>query len=178
MKYNRKRACIFHLILLGIISILMLFVRTGDWGIFRLTEKSTERDESYLSIVPNFGPKKWNWHFKLKFCTYSNLNMQNSIVMLTFFCFLVDILFLVKFGPKKSQIVSLIWNLVPRLIWICRTQQWFSLYLYLTGSNLFLEICFKKLNLLKLKFRTYTNSNMQNSRVIFLFSRLEVPFLG
>ena len=48
----------FHLILAGIISILILFVITGGWGFFRLTEKSIKRDETYLSIVPNFGPKK------------------------------------------------------------------------------------------------------------------------
>ena len=59
----------FHLILAGIISILILFVITGGWGFFRLTEKSIKRDETYLSIVPNFGPKKWNWQFKLKFRT-------------------------------------------------------------------------------------------------------------
>ena len=38
--------------------ILILFVRTWGWGLFRLTEKSIKRGESYLSIVPNFGPKK------------------------------------------------------------------------------------------------------------------------
>ena len=59
VKYNIKRTCIFHLILFGIISILILFVRTRGWSFFRLTEKSIiKRDESYLSIVPNFGPKK------------------------------------------------------------------------------------------------------------------------
>ena len=57
MKYNVNRACIFHLILVGIISILILFVRTGG-GAFGLTEKSIKGDETYLSIVPNFGPKK------------------------------------------------------------------------------------------------------------------------
>ena len=49
-----KRACIFHLILVGIICVLILFVRTEEWEFFRLTEKSIKRDESYLSIVPNF----------------------------------------------------------------------------------------------------------------------------
>ena len=34
-----------------------IFVRTGG-GAFGLTEKSIKGDETYLSIVPNFGPQK------------------------------------------------------------------------------------------------------------------------
>ena len=64
--------------------------------------------------------------------------MKNSIVMLTFFCFCVEILFLGKFGPKKLEIVSLSSSLILRLIWICRTQWWCSLYLFLTRGDLFL----------------------------------------
>ena len=91
--------------------------------------------------------------FKVKFGTQTNLNIQNSLVMFTFFVFLWKYPFWLTF-IQKSEIVSLSWNSAPRLIWICRTQWWCSLYLFLTGSNLFLEICFKKLKLLKLKYRT------------------------
>ena len=35
----------------------------------------------------NFCPKNQNSHFKLKFGTYTNSNMQNSMVMFIFFVF-------------------------------------------------------------------------------------------
>ena len=38
---------------------------------------------------------------------------------------------------KKIKIVSLSWNLVPRLIWISRIQWWCSIFLFLT-INIFL----------------------------------------
>ena len=34
-----------------------------------------------------FGPKSQNYQFKLKFGTYTNSNMENSMMMLTFFVF-------------------------------------------------------------------------------------------
>ena len=54
MEYNVKRACIFQLILVAILSILILSVnnRRGRGGEFCLTEKPVKRDESYLSTVP------------------------------------------------------------------------------------------------------------------------------
>ena len=51
----------------------------------------------------------------LKFGTQTNLNMQNSMVMLTFFNFRLGVYFLGKFGPKM-KIVTLCWNLVARII--------------------------------------------------------------
>ena len=53
MVINAKRE-----FLVGIIFILILFVKTGGvrgWGGVCLMEKSIKRDGSYLSIVPNFG---------------------------------------------------------------------------------------------------------------------------
>ena len=35
-------------------------------------------------FLGKFGPKNQNCHFKLKFCTWTKSNMQNSIVVLTF----------------------------------------------------------------------------------------------
>ena len=60
-------------------------------------------------FLGRFGPKNQNCQFKLKFGTYTNSNMQNSAV-------------------QKIKIVRLSWNLVPRLIWTCRTQWWCSLF--------------------------------------------------
>ena len=38
-----------------------------------------------MPFLGKFGPKNQNSHFKLKFGTYTNSNMQNSMVMFIFF---------------------------------------------------------------------------------------------
>ena len=43
-------------------------------------------------------PKNQNCQFKMKFSTYTNLNMQNSMVVFTFTLFRPEISFLGKFG--------------------------------------------------------------------------------
>ena len=75
---------------------------------------------------------------------------------------------------QKTRIVSLSWNLVPQLIWICRIQWWCSLFRF------WLEIPFlDKLGpqnqncQCKLKFGTQSNSNMQNAMTVFTFSILD-----
>ena len=55
---------------------------------------------------------------------------------------------------QKFKIVSLSWNLSPRLIQVCRIQWWCSLFLFQNGNTLFGQIW----------------SNMQNSMVMFTFS--------
>ena len=55
LKYNVKRACIFHLILVGILSILMILsVKNTGWFFFAYHHrtKSVKRDDSCLSTVP------------------------------------------------------------------------------------------------------------------------------
>ena len=47
-----------------------------------------------------FGSKNQNCQFKVKLDIYTNSNMQNSMVMFTFFRFQPEVLFLGKFGPK------------------------------------------------------------------------------
>ena len=37
-----------------------------------------------IPFLGKFGPKSQNYQFQLKFGTYTNSNMQNSIVMFTF----------------------------------------------------------------------------------------------
>ena len=44
-----------------------------------------------------------------------------------------------------------------------------SLFSFSTGSTLFAQICSKMLKLLKLKFESQSNSNMQNSLMLFTF---------
>ena len=68
--------------------------------------------------------------------------------------------------------------MVLTLIWICRIQWWSSLFLLLIGNNLFGQICFKKSNdQFKLKFGICTNSNMQNSIVVFTFFVFDQKFI-
>ena len=47
-----KGACILHLILVGILSILILSVKSRGEGMGGVFAKSVKRDESYLSTVP------------------------------------------------------------------------------------------------------------------------------
>ena len=71
---------------------------------------------------------------------------------------------------RKSQIVSLSWNLVPRLIRICRIYLC-SHFLFSTGNTLLGQIWSKKNQncQFKPKLCTKSNSNMQNAIVIFIF---------
>ena len=82
---------------------------------------------------------------------------------------------------KIKLSVSKGWNLVPTLIWIYRIQWWCSLFPFSTSNTLFRQILSKTRNCQsKLKFGTKTNSNMQNSMMIFAFFCLspEIPFWG
>ena len=75
---------------------------------------------------------------------------------------------------QKIKIVSLGWNLVPRLIWICKIEWWCSLFLFLTGSTFWGKLGPKNSNCpSKLKLGTKTKSNMQNLLVVLTFSVLE-----
>ena len=61
-------------------------------------------------------------------------------------------------------------NMAPSLIRLCRIQC-YSLFLFLSGNTLFGQIWSKNQNdQFKLKFRTYTNSDTQNSMAMFIFS--------
>ena len=94
---------------------------------------------------------------------------------------------------QKIEIVSLRWNLIPRLIRICWIQWCCSLFSFLTGNALLGQVWSKLLiftvsfvsdqknlfwgkfspkcqNLqVKAKFATSSNSNMQNSKAVFTF---------
>ena len=101
--------------------------------------------------------------------------MQNSMVMFTFSVFDWNYLFWANF-VQKIKFVNIGWNLVSRLIRMCRIQWWCSFFLFYLGwKNPFLD----KLGpqgqncQFKMKFGTYINSNMQNSMVVFSFSVLD-----
>ena len=83
---------------------------------------------SVFSFLAKLGPKNQNYQFKLKLGTWTNSNMQNSMVEL--------ILFVVDWKypfwtnlVQKIKIGSLSLKLVPRLIWKCRIR-WCSLFLF------------------------------------------------
>ena len=83
-----------------------------------------------------FGPKNQNCHFMLKFGTYINSSMQNSIMLFSFFVFEW------KYSSwtnlfQSIKLVTLCWNLVPRLNQICRIQGCYSLFLILECKWLF-----------------------------------------
>ena len=120
-----------------------------------------------MPFLGKFGPKNQNYQFKLKFVTWTNSNMQNSIGVFIFLVFdqkcrfwanLVQKVKIIslswnlvrKFGnlvlvsfsagntlfetiwSKKWKINSLMWNLIPRLIPICRIQTHLILFRYQT----------------------------------------------
>ena len=71
---------------------------------------------------------------------------------------------------QKIKIVTLCWNLVPSLIRICRTHWCYSLFCFWVEIPFLDKFGPKSQNShFKLKFGTYTNSNMQNSMAMFIF---------
>ena len=73
---------------------------------------------------------------KLKFDANTNLNMQNSMVMSTFFRFWLEIPFWGKLGPKNQNCLFKLIFGTYRLIQICRIQWWLSLLPLLNGNTL------------------------------------------
>ena len=92
------------------------------------------------------GQKNQNCQFKLKFDTKTNLNNQNSMMKFTFSVFEY------KYLPwanlvQKFKIVCSKWNLIQRLIRICKIQRWCLFYLFWTeNSYLFGKFCPKNCN--------------------------------
>ena len=69
----------------------------------------------------NLVKKNKNYHFKLKFGTKTDLNKQNSIMMFTFSVFDQPYLSWAN-SVQKFKIVCSKWDLIKRLIQICRIQ--------------------------------------------------------
>ena len=81
-----------------------------------------------ILFLGKFGPKNQNCQFKLKFGMETDLNMQSSVVVFIFsdldwkYFFWANLV-------QKIKIATLSWNMVPRLIWICRIQ-WKELFTF------------------------------------------------
>ena len=58
-----------------------------------------------MPFLIKLGPKNENCQFKLKFGTYTNSNMHNSIVIITFFLFPTGILLFEQIWSKKSKLL-------------------------------------------------------------------------
>ena len=99
-----------------------------------------------IPFLGKFAPKNHSCHFKLKFGTYTNSNMQNSMVMFIFFVFDRKYPFWANL-VQNIKIATLTWNLVPTLIRILRIQWCVSLFLFLSGNALFGQIWSEKSNL-------------------------------
>ena len=98
--------------------------------------------------------------------------MQNSVVIFTFSVFWPGLPFRTNL-LTKFKIVCFKWNLIPRLIQICRIQWWCSLSLLLTRNTLFGQIWSgeKKQNCqFKLYFDIQINLDIQISVLMFTFS--------
>ena len=89
-----------------------------------------------IPFLAKFVPKNQNWQFKLKFGTWTNSNMQNSMLMFSFSVLDQKDPFWANLF-QKVKVVSLRWNLMPWLIWTCRIQWWGSFSLFLIGNTLF-----------------------------------------
>ena len=73
--------------------------------------------------------KKKNCQFKLKLDSYTNLSMKSLTVVFTFSVIYRKYPFCVNL-VQKIKIISLSWDLVLRLIWICTIQWWCSFFVF------------------------------------------------
>ena len=90
-------------------------------------------------FLSKFDSNIQNCQFKLKPGTQTNSSNQDSMVMFIYSVLDRKYPFWAKLIPN-FKIVSLSWNLVSRLIRICRIQWRYSLFLFETGNTLFWQI--------------------------------------
>ena len=95
--------------------------------------------------------------------------MQNSAVICIFSVFERIYSFWLT-SVQKIKSVSISWNLVPRLIWICRIQWCRSLFSIFDKLHFLGKLGPKiQSSLFKVKYGTASNSNKKNSMVIVTF---------
>ena len=103
-----------------------------------------------IVFLGKFGPKNQNYHFKLKFSGQPNSHMQNSVMLLTFFVFDQKYPFWENL-VQQMKIVSLRYNLIPRLIQICRIKCRYSLFLFSIRNALFCANLVQIVNIVSLR---------------------------
>ena len=96
--------------------------------------------------------------------------MQNSTKLFTLFVFDRKYQFCASLA-QKIKIASLRWNLIPRLIRMCRIKWLLFTFFPFDRKYFFLRKFSVKCQTyqFKLKFSAWTNSNMQSSMAIFTF---------
>ena len=125
-----------------------------------------------------FSSRSQNFQLKLKFGTWTNSNMLNSMMLFSFFVFEWKYPFSTNL-VQKIKIFTLSWNLVPTLIRACRIQWWCSFFSFWSEIIFWDKFSPNSKNYqLRLKYGTYTNSNMQNSMMLFTFFEWKCLFLA
>ena len=79
------------------------------------------------TLLGKSGPTNQNCQFRLKFATRTNSNMRNSMIMFTSSVFDHKYPFRLNL-VQIFKIVCSKWNLIQRLIWICKIQWWCLFY--------------------------------------------------
>ena len=100
-----------------------------------------------IPFLGKFGPKTQNYQFKLKFCTQTNSNMQNSMVMFTFSVFDWKYLFGQIWSKKSKLTVSAEILHQTNLNMQNYVENMCSHFLSQTKKTLFWQIWSKKSNL-------------------------------
>ena len=94
----------------------------------------------------------WEWFILVKIFNSLRNHIINSMFIMPNMSFIAGCiscqkLLLVAKNCLKSASAPLSWNLVPRLIWVCKIQWWCSLFLFLTRNTLFGQVWWKNSNL-------------------------------
>ena len=110
-------------------------------------------DREYL-FWANLVSKNLKSLFKVRFDTYTNSNMQNSM-MLTFSVLDRKYPFLANLVANFK--IVFMWDLTPRLIQICRIPWWCWLFLFSTGNIVFGQIWSKSKVLQKFRVHGFSN---------------------
>ena len=103
----------------------------------------------FLFSTWKFNPKNQNCQCKLKFCTSTNLNMQNSMVVFPFFVFDRKTTN-THFWANLVQIFKIVcskWNFIPRLIRIWRIHWWCLFFVFDRKHPFLRKICSKKIKI-------------------------------
>ena len=112
-----------------------------------------------------------NCQLKLKIGTYTNSNMR-SVMMFNFSAFDWKYHFRANL-VQKIKIVSLNWNFVPRLIWICQIQWWCSPFFVFDRKYFFCANLVQKIKIVSLSWnwvpRLIHIRTVQSRCSVFLF---------
>ena len=131
-----------------------------------------------MVFLRKFGPKNQNCHFMLKFGTYTISSMQSSMMLFSFFVFEWKYSFWENL-VQNIKIVTLCWNLLPRLIRIWGIQWCDSLFLFPSADGLSVQILSKKSKLsveVKIWYLHKFEYGEFNDVILFFCFRVQMAF--